>query len=99
MYVYVYIYYTRIRPLNICLLDVAKAFYSVSHYDIISIANRAGLPKTSIEYIKCAYTNYNTQLKYKKGISPSISVNRGVKQSDPMSPLLFNAVIYFATSD
>ena len=51
---------------------------------IISIANRAGLPKTVIEYIKYAYTNCNTQLKYKKGISPSILVNRGVKQGDPM---------------
>ena len=42
---------------------------------------------------------YPTRLKYKKGISPSISVNRDVKQGDLMSPLLFNSVIDYATSD
>ena len=37
-------------------------------------------------------------LKYKCGRSPSIPVNRGVKQGDPMSPILFNSVIDYATS-
>ena len=34
-------------------------------------------------------------LKYKSGVSISIPVNSGVKQGDPMSPLLFNSVIYY----
>ena len=76
-----------------------KTFDSVSHDTIISITNRAGLPKTIIEYIKYAYTNFNTQLKYKKGISPIILVNRGVKQGDPMTPIVCNAVIDYVTSD
>ena len=42
---------------------------------------------------------YPTRLKYKKGISPSISVNRDVKQGDLVSPLLFNSVIDYTTSD
>ena len=32
-------------------------------------------------------------------ILPSISVNRGIKQGDPMPHLLFNAIIDYATSD
>ena len=75
----IYQHKQKLRPLKICLLDVSKAFDSVSHDAIIYIVNRAGLPKTIIEYIKYAYTNCNTQLKYNKGISPSILVNRGVK--------------------
>ena len=51
---------------------VSKAFDSVSHDAIIAMSNRAGLPKTIIEYIKHSYTNCNTHLKYKKGISPCI---------------------------
>ena len=94
----IYQHKQKLRPLKICLLDVSKAFDFVSHDAIISIANRAGLPKTIIEYIKYAYTNCNTQLKYKKSISPSILVNRGVKQGYPMSPILFNAVIDYVTS-
>ena len=56
----IYQHKQKLRPLKICLLDVSKVFYSVSHDAIISIANRAGLPKTIIEYIKYAYTNCNT---------------------------------------
>ena len=89
----------KLRPLKICLFDVSKTFDSVSNDAIICIANRAGLPKTIIETITYAYTNCNTQLKYKKGISPSILVNRGVKQGDPMLPILFNAVIDYVTYD
>ena len=55
-----------LRPLKICLLDISKEFDSVSHDAIISIDNRAGLPKTIIKYIKYVYTNCNTQFKYKK---------------------------------
>ena len=80
-------------------MDVSKTFESVSHDAIIAISNRAGLSKTIIEYIKHSYTNCKTQLKYKKGISPYIAVNRGVKKGDPMSPLLFNAVIDYVLSD
>ena len=61
--------------------------------------NIAGLPTIIIEYITNYYTNCKTQLKYKKVISPYIAVNRGVKQGDLMSPLLFNAVIDYAISD
>ena len=88
-----------LNPLKICLLDVSKAFESVSHDAIIAMSNRAGLPKIIIEYITNSYTNCKTQLKYKKRISPCIAVNCGVKQGDPMSPLLFNAVIDYTISD
>ena len=95
----IYQYKQKLNPLQIYLLDVSKAFDSMSHDAIIAMSNRAGLPKTIIEYINNSYTDCKTQLKYKKGISPFIAVNRGVKQGNPMSHLLFNTVIYYAISD
>ena len=59
----------KLNPIKICLQDVCKAFDSVSHDAIIAMSDRAGLPIIIIEYIKHSYTNCNTQLKYKKGIS------------------------------
>ena len=49
--------------------------------------------------MKHAYDGCSTNLKYKSGVSISIPVNRGVKQGDPMSPLLFNSVIDYVTSE
>ena len=95
----IYQHKQKLNPLQIYLLDVSKAFDSMSHDAIIAMSNRAGLPKTIIEYINNSYTDCKTQLKYKKGISPFIAVNRGVKQGNPMSHLLFNTVIYYAISD
>ena len=54
--------------------------------------NFSKLRETSIRWI-------HTSLKYKSGVSISIPVNSGVKRGDPMSPLLFNSVIDYITSE
>ena len=40
-----------------------------------------------------------TSLQSKSGVSTSIPVNSGVKQGDPMSPLLFKPVIDYVASE
>ena len=45
------------------------------------------------------YSDCSTQLKYKNGVSPSILVNRGVKQGEPMSPAIFNSIIDYVTDN
>ena len=82
----IYQHKQNLNPLIICLLDVSNAFDSVSHDAIIAMSDRAGLPKIIIEYITNSYTNCKTQLKYKKGISPYIVVNRGVKKAIQYHP-------------
>ena len=57
------------------------------------------LPNKLISYIKYDYANCSIQLKYNKRISPRISVNRDVKQGDPISHLLFNSVNDYENSD
>ena len=39
------------------------------------------------------YSNCRVYMKMKKGLSEAISVGRGVRQGDPMSLMLFNAVV------
>ena len=74
-------------------MDISKDFDRVSHNSIVAFAERVGNPKMYTNYILHTYTYCSTQYKYKNGVSPSISVNRRVKQGDTMSPALFNSII------
>ena len=95
----IYQHKNALRPLKMCLLDVSKAFDTVSQNSIVALAERVGTPKMYTSYIMHTYSDCSTQLKYKNGVSPSIPVNRGVKQGDPMSPALFNSIIDYVTDN
>lgn len=79
--------------LFVCLLDVSKAFDSVPHDSIKRALRKVGCPKEMIELIGEQYTNISTTISYGPECSPKIMINRGVKQGDPMSSILFNLVI------
>ena len=81
------------QRLNLTFIDVSKAFDSVSHQSIVRAAHRLGTPPFMLRYISEAYCNSSVQLKFGGKLSHDIPVNRGIRQGDPMSPLLFNAVI------
>ena len=95
----IYQHKNALRPLNMCLLDVSKAFDTVSHNSIVASSERVGTPKMYTNYIMHTYSDCSTQLKYKNGVSPSIPVIREVKQGDPMSPALFNSIIDYVTDN
>ena len=84
--------------LSLCFLDVKKAFDSVSHQSLILAAARMGMPSTLLSYIAELYTNSTTVLSSNGVTSEPVSVRQGVKQGDPMSCYLFNAVIDWALS-
>jgi hypothetical protein len=86
------------KLLSICFIDVAKAFDSVSHETLLLAAGRFGVPPILLEYLRNLYSNSSTQLKSRTLRSRVIAVRRGVRQGDPMSPLLFNGVIDWALS-
>ena len=81
------------KPLCVTFVDVAKDFDSVSHDTICLAAMRFGVPRSLTSYIDCLYTGRTTQLRLSKGLSRPITVRRGVRQSDPLSSILFNAVM------
>lgn len=77
---------------HLATVDLRKAFDSVFHWIIIQTLKQMGCPKPFINYIDKLYSNSTTTLQY--GSRDTIlKVKQGVLQGDPISPLLFNAVI------
>ena len=78
------------RPLGVVFIDLAKAFDTVSHYHLIAVLKRKGVNHQIITLITNMYQNIKTHITMKNEQSDPIGIQIGVKQGDPMSPLLFN---------
>jgi len=80
------------NEINVCLIDVAKAFDSVPHDSIYRALVRHRAPKSFIDLVQNQYENSSTSIAYRDLCSKKIRILRGVKQGDALSPLLFNLV-------
>ncbi|NXX51919.1 PO21 protein, partial [Tricholaema leucomelas] len=70
-----------------------KAFDSVNHSHILSVLKQKGVDEHIIALITELYRNVTTSIQVKKARTESIGIHIGVKQGDPMSPLLFNLAL------
>lgn len=81
------------RELHVASLDFAKAFDSVSHNAITNALAGLGLPHGLINYIGQVYARSSTMFEV-RGVRSELSyIGRGVRQGDPLSPVLFCLVI------
>lgn len=77
----------------IASLDISKAFDSVSHGTILGTLRSYGFPEGFVAYMDNIYSNSTTVLMAEDWGSGDIHPKRGVKQGDPLSPVIFNLII------
>lgn len=87
-------HHQRYASCYIAVLDVSKAFDSVSHNTIYGTLKSFGLPNELVEYIRHVYSSFYIKFsgdtwESDQPVIPGV----GVKQGDPLSPVLFNLVI------
>jgi hypothetical protein len=73
-------------------LDISKTFDTVPHQAIEGALLRKGVPEYVAKLIRESYDNVRTVITSGTTEVP-IQIRRGVKQGDPLSPFIFNALM------
>ena len=73
---------------HLAFIDYTKAFDSLRHGFLLTALLEQGVPKILVEIIKKMYTNLKARIITDK-TADYFDINRGVKQGDLLSPVLF----------
>jgi hypothetical protein len=73
-------------------LDLSEAFDTIPHQAIGPALKRHGIPQVVTESILAAYKNLKTTIQH-QGTNIEVALRRGVKQCNPLSPFIFNALL------
>ena len=83
----------RKRPAYLAWLDLKDAYGSVPHEILFKTMEMAGLVGSTLEVVKDFYSCTTTAVCTKTSSTAPITIERGVKQGCPLSPILFNVVM------
>lgn len=75
-----------------CFVDYCKAFDSLEHEMIWKALKNQGIEHKYIRILKNIYESSSAKIKLERE-GNKIKIKRGVRQGDPISPKLFNAVL------
>lgn len=81
------------KAYNVLSIDLRKAFDTVNQSSVLRAMRRVGLSEHICAYVGETFKSATTTIKIGNNSSGPIKINRGVKQGDPLSPILFNFVV------
>lgn len=81
------------KEVNVVSLDLKKAFDKVSHASFLRALRRQNIHQGLVDFIMRSVTGCATTIKIDGKNTEPIPITRGVKQGDPLSPLIFNLVM------
>lgn len=80
----------RRRDLGVAFLDVAAAFDTLPHDAILGVLERAGLQERSLAVVAAILRGNFVRVRTAGSATDPVTMERGVRQGCPLSPLLFN---------
>ncbi len=84
----------RGEELSVVFIDLAKAFDSIPHEHIRRSLRRFQVDESFIQMVTNLYDGASTAFTVRRGVTTkTIPIKAGVKQGDPLSPILFNLAI------
>ncbi|MBP1527199.1 MAG: hypothetical protein H9Q66_04685 [Spiroplasma ixodetis] len=78
--------------IHILFIDFQKAFDTIKHQYLWKCLRKQGIPTKIIKLLKNTYENSRAYVRIEQK-GETFKIERGVKQGDPLSPNLFNAII------
>ena len=79
-------------PLWVSAVDFKKAFDTIDHYHLWQALRNQQVPVPYIRMLQSLYSQQTATVKTDR-LSKEFNIERGVKQGDPLSSLLFNALL------
>ena len=86
-------YVNNDSTVNVCLVDVSKAFDKVNHSLMFMKLMDRGVPISFIRLLDNWYRKMYSRIKWKNTLSTSFQLLCGVKQGGVLSPLLFTIYV------
>jgi Reverse transcriptase (RNA-dependent DNA polymerase) len=85
--------WTSVTGSSTCLLDFEKAYDRIQHPWLMQCVEAAGLPPIFCKFLRACLQGCTLQIIVNNTLSAHLKVSSGVRQGDPLSPILFNFCI------
>ena len=77
----------------ITFVDLRKAYDTVPHEALFVKMEKYGVGIRTMTWLRALYSTSSIRIRCGSGLSPRVSLNRGLRQGCPLSPILFDIFI------